>query len=44
MIGIKSAVKSLHVTAGHLAIIVSTDEPLIFYLKNSLSGEGLRVV
>jgi DNA-binding response OmpR family regulator len=43
MIEIKSDLKNLHRIAGRLAIIVSTDEALILYLKNSLSREGIRV-
>lgn len=44
MIDIKSDLKNLHSISGRLAIIVSTDEPLISYLRNSLSGEEIRVV
>ena len=44
MIDIKSDRKNLHRIAGRLAIIVSSDEPLIICLKSSLGEEGFRIV
>jgi DNA-binding response OmpR family regulator len=44
MIETKSDLKNLQRTTGRLAIIVSTDEALIHFLRNSLIEEGLHVV